>query len=296
MLARPSMEKNTKLIRLAHSPDPDDAFMFWALAKDKFDYSPFRFEHILSDIQTLNERALEGQYEVTAISFYAFPYVSDKYALLSSGCSMGDNYGPMIICPEKNLGKKLSEMKIAIPGKRTSAYLALQMYVSPQPPLLRGDTVGILNVSVETFDEIPRLVAEGKYDAGLIIHEGQLTYQKEGLSLYVDLGKWWFEKHQLPLPLGGNVVRRDLGEAAMKELSQILKKSIQMSLDHRAEAVEYALQFGRGLDLNLADRFIGMYVNELTVDYGERGRKALEVFFAEAHEKGLVPKVDLKFV
>ncbi|MBF0491442.1 MAG: ABC transporter substrate-binding protein [Deltaproteobacteria bacterium] len=282
------MENNQRLIHLAHSPDPDDAFMFWALAKNKFDTSPYRFAHILSDIQTLNERAMEGQYEVTAISFYAFPYVSDKYALLSSGCSMGDNYGPMLICPQKNLSKKLSEMKIAIPGKKTSAYLALQLYW--------GGTGGILDVSVEAFDEIPRLVAEGRYDAGLIIHEGQLTYQKEGLSLYVDVGKWWFEKHQLPLPLGANVVRRDLGEAAMKDLSRLLKKSIQLSLEHRQEAVEYALQFGRGLDLNLADRFIGMYVNELTVDYGERGRKALEVFFAEAHQAGLIPKVKLEFV
>ncbi len=281
------MENNKKLIHLAHSPDPDDAFMFWALAKNKFDHSPYQFEHVLSDIQTLNERAMEGQYEVTAVSFYAFPYVSDKYALLSSGCSMGDNYGPMIICPEKNLGKKLSEMKIAIPGKKTSAFLALQMYASD---------LDHSKISVETFDEIPRLVAEGKYDAGLIIHEGQLTFKKEGLSLYVDLGVWWFDKHQLPLPLGGNLVRRDLGEAAMKDLSRILKKSIQMSLENREEAVAYALQFGRGLDMGLADKFIGMYVNDLTVDYGERGRKALEVFFGEAHALGLIPKVDLKFV
>lgn len=280
------MENKTP-IQLAHSPDPDDAFMFWALAKDKFDYSPYQFTHVLSDIQTLNEKAEQKTYEITAISFYAYPFLADKYALLPSGSSMGDNYGPMVVCKKENLGKKLSEMKIAIPGKKTSAYLALQLF---EPNL------NLKNISVEVFDEIPRLVAEGKYDAGLLIHEGQLTYEKEGLKLYVDLGKWWFEKHNLPLPLGGNVVRRDLGEKVMKDLSRILKQSIQMSLDNRKEAVAYALQFGRGLDMDLADRFIGMYVNELTVDYGERGRKALKVFFGEATERGLIPPVELKFV
>jgi len=280
------MEKRIP-IQLAHSPDPDDAFMFWALAKDKFDYSPYQFTHILSDIQTLNERAEKGQYEITAISFYAYPFLADKYALLPSGSSMGDNYGPMVVCKAGNLDKKLSDMKIAIPGKKTSAYLALQLF----EPKLKPE-----NVSVEVFDEIPALVAQGKYDAGLLIHEGQLTYQKEGLKLYVDLGKWWFEKHQLPLPLGGNVVRRDLGEKVMKDLSRILKQSIQMSLDNRKEAVAYALQFGRGLDMELADKFIGMYVNELTVDYGERGRQALKVFFAEAAERGLIPPIELAFV
>ena len=274
-------------IKLAHSPDPDDAFMFWALAKDKFDYSPYQFTHILSDIQTLNEKAEKGEYEITAISFYAYPFLADKYALLPSGSSMGDNYGPMVVCKQDNLSKKLSEMKIAIPGKKTSAYLALQLF----EPNLKPE-----NISVEVFDEIPRLVAEGKYDAGLLIHEGQLTYQKEGLKLFVDLGKWWFEKHNLPLPLGGNVVRRDLGEKVMKDLSRILKQSIQMSLDNRKEAVAYALQFGRGLDMDLADQFIGMYVNELTVDYGERGRKALKVFFDEATERKLIPPIELKFV
>ncbi len=279
-------------IKLAHSPDPDDAFMFWALAKDKFDYSPYQFEHILSDIQTLNEKAENKEYEITAISFYAYPFLADKYALLPSGSSMGDNYGPMVVVRSEGRGvrgedKPLSEMKIAIPGKKTSAYLALQLF---EPNL------NLENISVEVFDEIPRLVAEGKYDAGLLIHEGQLTYQKEGLKLYVDLGKWWFEKHHLPLPLGGNVVRRDLGEKVMKDLSRILKQSIQMSLDNRKEAVAYALQFGRGLDMDLADQFIGMYVNELTVDYGERGRKALKVFFDEAMERKLIPPVKLEFV
>ncbi len=276
-----------KHIYLAHSPDPDDAFMFWALAKNKFDHSPYEFEHVLSDIQTLNEKAEKGTYEITAISFYAYPFLADKYALLPSGSSMGDNYGPMVVCRSETMSKKLSEMKIAIPGKKTSAYLALQLF----EPNLKPE-----NISVEVFDQIPALVAQGKYDAGLLIHEGQLTYEKEGLKLYVDLGKWWFEKHRLPLPLGGNVVRRDLGEQTMKDLSRILKQSIQMSLENRPEAVAYALQFGRGLDLNLADRFIGMYVNELTVDYGERGRKALKVFFDEATARGLIPPTELKFV
>lgn len=261
--------------------------MFWALAKNKFDASPYQFEHVLSDIQTLNEKAEKGTYEITAISFYAYPFLADKYALLPSGSSMGDNYGPMVVCRPETMSKKLSEMKIAIPGKKTSAYLALQLF----EPNLKPE-----NISVEVFDQIPALVAQGKYDAGLLIHEGQLTYEKEGLKLYVDLGKWWFEKHQLPLPLGGNVVRRDLGEKVMKDLSRILKQSIQMSLENRKEAVAYALQFGRGLDLNLADRFIGMYVNELTVDYGERGRKALKVFFEEATARGLIPPTPLEFV
>ncbi len=275
------------LIKLAHSPDPDDAFMFWALAKNKFDTGPYAFEHVLSDIQTLNEKAERGEYEITAVSFYAYPFLADKYALLSSGCSMGDNYGPILVCPEKNLSKKISEMKIAIPGKKTSAFLALQLF----EPSLNSQ-----NIFIESFDEIPSLVAEGKYDAGLLIHEGQLTFKQAGLKLYVDLGKWWFEKHELPLPLGGNVVRRDLGASAMSEISKILKKSIQMSLANRKEAVAYALQFGRGLDMELADRFIGMYVNELTLDYGERGRRALRVFFNEAAQAGLTPELKLEFV
>lgn len=276
-----------QLIHLAHSPDPDDAFMFWALAKDKFDYSPYQFEHVLSDIQTLNEKAMQGIYEVSAISFYAYPFVANRYALLSSGSSMGDNYGPMIVVPEKNKQKALKDLKIAIPGKRTSAYLALQLF---DPEIKEKQT------TVVPFDEITQQVAEGKFDAGLIIHEGQLTYQNEGLELYVDLGKWWYEKYQLPLPLGGNVVRRDLGVSVMSDLSKILKKSIQLSLENRAEAVEYALAFGRGLNLNLADRFIGMYVNELTVDYGERGRAALKLFMSQAAKAGLIPPTEIQFI
>ncbi|MBL7684897.1 MAG: ABC transporter substrate-binding protein, partial [Deltaproteobacteria bacterium] len=273
-----------KLLHLAHSPDPDDAFMFWALAQNKMDSGNYEFKHILSDIQTLNERAKEGAYEISAISFHAYPSVCDRYALLPCGSSMGDNYGPMVVSKEERNGRSLSDITIAIPGKLTTAYLALQLY---EPHL---------KTVVIPFDEIIDAVLEGKVDAGLIIHEGQLTYAQAGLKKWVDLGEWWFEKHQLPLPLGGNVIRRDLGKAAMSEINAILKKSIQMSLDHRKEAVEYSLQFGRGLDLGLADRFVGMYVNELTVDYGERGRKALRLLFDEAYEKGLLPKIELEFV
>jgi len=273
-----------KKLKLAHSPDPDDAFMFWALAKNKIDSSPYEFEHILSDIQTLNEKAKVGAYEVTAISFHAYPSVADKYALLSCGASMGDKYGPMVVAREERKGRPLSEFTIAIPGLLTTAFLALQLY-EPQ-----------LKTVVLPFDQILEAVSEGKVDAGLIIHEGQLTYSKMGLKVWVDLGRWWFEKYFLPLPLGGNVIRRDLGRPAMLKIGSILKESIEQSLKHRPEAVKYALQFGRGLDLKLADRFIGMYVNELTVDYGERGRKALDVLFREANKAGLLPPVELDFV
>ncbi|MFO1520189.1 MAG: MqnA/MqnD/SBP family protein [bacterium] len=273
-----------KHLKLAHSPDPDDAFMFWALAKNKIDSGPYEFEHILSDIQTLNERAKEGAYEISAISFYAYPGIADRYALLGCGSSMGDNYGPMVVARGDRKGRPLSDFKIAIPGKQTTAYLALQLYEKK------------LNTVVIPFDEIIPAVIEGKVDAGLIIHEGQLTYAKAGLQKWVDLGEWWHERHGLPLPLGGNVIRRDLGEKAMSEIAGLLKKSIEAGLEHRDEAVKYALTFGRGLDLGLADRFIGMYVNSLTVDYGERGRKALRVLFDEAEEAGLLPKVSLDFV
>jgi 1,4-dihydroxy-6-naphthoate synthase len=276
--------QKTKHLRLAHSPDPDDAFMFWALAKNKVNSGSYQFEHILSDIQTLNEKAKEGIYEITAISFYTYPFVADRYALLSCGSSMGDNYGPILIAKEERKNHRLSEVTIAIPGKMTTAYLALQLY---EPNL---------KTVVLPFDEIISAVKNGEVEAGLIIHEGQLTYAKEGLKKWVDLGEWWHERHALPLPLGGNVIRRDLGPQAMGEISKILRESIRMGLQHRKEAVDYALQFGRGLDLNLADRFVGMYVNDLTVDYGEKGRRALEVLFAEAGKAGLVPKFELEFV
>ncbi len=273
-----------KLLHLAHSPDPDDAFMFWALAKGKIDTGPYQFEHILSDIQTLNEKAKQGVYEISAISFYAYPQVCDRYALMACGSSMGDNYGPMVVSKQERKGRALSEFTIAIPGKLTTAFLALQLY---EPHL---------KTVVIPFDQIIEAVAEGRVDAGLIIHEGQLTYEKSGLHSWIDLGQWWFEKHRLPLPLGGNVIRRDLGAKTMSEVAKILKESIRLSLENRPEAVKYALQFGRGLDLSLADQFIGMYVNSLTLDYGDRGKQALKTLFSEAQKARLLPSITLDFI
>ncbi|MCE9624720.1 MAG: ABC transporter substrate-binding protein [Deltaproteobacteria bacterium] len=278
------MEK--PLIRVAHSPDSDDAFMFYALAKDKIDTGKFRFDHVLSDIQTLNQEAMKGTYEVSAISFHAFPQVASRYALLPSGSSMGDKYGPMVIAREKYDPSVLRQKKVAIPGLMTTAFLALRLY---EPNI---------DYVVMPFNEILPAVAEGKIDLGLIIHEGQLTYAQSGLHKIVDLGEWWFEKTGgLPLPLGGNVVRKDLGEENCRKISDILREAIQYSLDHRAEALEYALTFARGMDPKTADRFVGMYVNELTVDYGQRGRSALRRLFEEAVEKKLVPEMpSLQFV
>ncbi len=275
-----------RLIRVAHSPDSDDAFMFYALAKDKIDTGEFRFDHVLSDIQTLNQEALKGTYEVSAISFHAFPQVADRYALLPSGSSMGDRYGPMVIAREAYPPSVLREKKVAVPGLMTTAFLALRLY---EPNI---------DYVVMPFNEILPAVAEGKVDLGLIIHEGQLTYAQSGLHKIVDLGEWWFEKTGgLPLPLGGNVVRKDLGPENCLKVSDILRQAIQYSLDHRPEALDYALSFARGMDPKTADRFVGMYVNELTVDYGERGRAALRRLFEEATAKKLIPEMpSLQFV
>jgi 1,4-dihydroxy-6-naphthoate synthase len=266
------------IIRVAHSPDSDDAFMFYAINTKKIDTKGYEFIDILSDIETLNKEALKGTYEVSAISIHAFPYVADRYALLSSGASMGDNYGPMVVAKEEFPANELKNKKIAVPGTLTSAFLALKLF---EPDI---------NYVVLPFDQIIDAVKEGKVDAGLIIHEGQLTYQDEGLKCIVDLGKWWYEKTGgLPLPLGGNVIRKDLGIEIMKEISEILRESIKYSLAHRDEAVEYALKYARGMTKDKADKFIGMYVNDLTVDYGERGKKAIELFLKEAYEKKLIP-------
>jgi len=265
-------------IRVAHSPDSDDAFMFYAINTKKIDTKGYEFIDILSDIETLNKEVLKGTYEVSAISIHAFPYVADRYALLSSGASMGDNYGPMVVAKEEFPVNELKNKKIAVPGTLTSAFLALKLF---EPDI---------NYIVTPFDQIIDAVKEEKVDAGLIIHEGQLTYQDEGLKCIVDLGKWWYEKTGgLPLPLGGNVIRKDLGIEVMKEVSEILRESIKYSLAHRDEAVEYALKYARGMTKDKADKFIGMYVNDLTVDYGERGKKAIELFLKEAYEKKLVP-------
>ena len=275
------------LIRLAHSPDPDDAFMFYGLATGAVDPGPYEFEHILEDIQTLNERALRGVYEMTAISIHAYPHVADKYQLTTCGSSMGDDYGPMIVTREPATIEQLRGKTIAVPGLMTTAYLVLQL-------LLGKDS---FTPRVVMFDQIPDEVAGGKVDAGLLIHEGQLTYAAQGLDLVVDLGQWWMERTGLPLPLGGNVVRRDLGEKVCREIAQIMKTSIRYSLEHREEAVEYALKFGRGLDEQLADRFVGMYVNEWTLDYGPRGRAAVRRLLAEGAAAGLLPEVgEIEFV
>jgi 1,4-dihydroxy-6-naphthoate synthase len=271
------------LLRLGHSPDPDDAFMFYALAKNKFPTAPYRFEHVLQDIQTLNQRAMKGELEITAISIHAYPYVADKYALTSCGSSMGDKYGPMVIAKRAMAIEELKGKKIAIPGKLTTAFLALQLCL--------GKAGEAFQYEVVHFDQIPKHVKDGKCDAGLIIHEGQLTYKQAGLHLVVDLGVWWHEQTDLPLPLGGNCIRRDLGENGMREVTGILKKSIEYSLEHRQEAVEYALQFGRDLDRKLADQFVGMYVNQWTLDYGPRGREAISLLLKRGAQAGLVPDI-----
>ena len=267
-------------IRVAHSPDSDDAFMFYAINHKKIDLKGYCFEDVLADIETLNKEALKGTYEVSAISIHAFPYVADKYALLSSGASMGDNYGPMIVAKEKFDVSQIKNKKIAVPGTLTSAFLALRLF---EP-----------NVSYEVvpFDQIIPKVKSGEFEAGLIIHEGQLTYKDEGLECILDLGKWWYEKTGgLPLPLGGNVIRKDLGDKVIKDISGILKESIRYSLEHRDEALNYALKFARDMEKEKADRFVGMYVNDLTLDYGERGKEAIVRFLSEAYEKNLIKKL-----
>jgi 1,4-dihydroxy-6-naphthoate synthase len=266
-------------IRLGHSPDPDDAFMFYGLATGAMDSGPYEFEHILQDIQTLNERAMKSELEVTAISLHAYPYVSKNYALMACGCSMGDNYGPMIVAKKPMTIDQLKGKRIAIPGTMTTAYLAASIALGK----------GFRNV-VKPFDEILKYVEAGHADAGLIIHEGQLTYQNQGLVCCLDLGKWWMEKTGLPLPLGGNVIRRDLGMDDMLAVTRLLKKSIQFSLDHRKEAVQHALKYARDMNTQLADQFVGMYVNDWTIDYGEKGRAAVNRLLDEGAAIGMVPK------
>jgi 1,4-dihydroxy-6-naphthoate synthase len=265
--------------------------MFYALAQDPplIDTHGWRFEHVLQDIQTLNQRAMKGELEITAISIHAYPYVADKYALTSCGSSMGDKYGPMVVAPRPMNLSDLRGKTIAIPGKLTTAFLALQLCLGKGGEAFRYEVV--------EFDQIPAYVRDGKADAGLIIHEGQLTYRSLGLHLAVDLGAWWHEKTDLPLPLGGNCIRKDLGRGAMQQVTDVLKQSIQFSLDHRKPAVEYALRFGRDLNRQLADQFVGMYVNHWTLDYGPRGREAITRLLKEGARAGLVPDVgDVEYV
>ena len=270
-------------IRVGHSPDPDDAFMFHALANNKFDTGDLRFVHQLEDIETLNRRAMNGELEVSAVSIHAYSYLLDKYALLSSGCSMGDHYGPMVVARTPLAVSDLPAIKIAVPGTLTTAFLTLKLLYA---------SIGAadkLTFGVVPFDEIIPAVQSGKYDAGLIIHEGQLTFQNQGLHLVVDLGVWWQDRTGLPLPLGGNVVRKDLGTETMHRVSKLIKQSIQYSLDHRADALQYALQYARDMDVTLADKFVGMYVNEWTLDYGDRGRAAVKALLDAGHAAGIIP-------
>jgi 1,4-dihydroxy-6-naphthoate synthase len=267
-----------RLIRLGHSPDPDDAFMFYALAEGLIPTDGFSFEHVLRDIETLNRWAAEGRLEVTAISVHAYAYLADRYRLLPHGASMGERYGPLVVAREPMEPEELPSRRVAIPGTMTSAFLQLQL------------AVGRLDPVVVPFDRILDVVAAGEADAGLVIHEGQLTYGGQGLVRVLDLGEWWDDlTGGLPLPLGANAVRRDLGEDAMVRLSQLLRESIRYGLDHRPQALAHAARYGRGLDDALADRFVGMYVNDRTLDYGADGRAAVAELLRRGHEAGLVP-------
>jgi 1,4-dihydroxy-6-naphthoate synthase len=275
----------TQTIRVAHSPDSDDAFMFYALSQEKVDTGNLHFEHELSDIESLNRRALTGELEVSAVSIHAYAYISDRYALLSSGSSMGDKYGPRLVAKEAMGREDLKGKTVAVPGEWTTAYLALKLY-EPEAGHV-----------VVPFDEIMSFVARGEADVGLLIHEGQLTHEGEGFHLIEDLGEWWYGETGLPLPLGGNVVRRDLGEETIDEVARLIKASIQYALDHREEALAYALGYARDLPPELADRFVSMYVNEWTVDYGETGRKAVRTLLSRGYEAGIIPhKVEVEFV
>lgn len=279
-----------QVLTLGHSPDPDDAFMFYGLAKELIPTDGFKFRHVLQDIQTLNERATRGELDITAISIHAYPHVSEHYALLPSGASMGDGYGPMLVAPEKLSREQIARRKIAVPGTMTSAFLALQLWL--------GKPATALDYVVVPFDRIFAAVRSGTAEVGLIIHEGQLTYRKEGLQLCEDLGAWWSGQNDgLPLPLGGNVIHKRFEPATRSAISRILTASIQFSLDHRTAAVEHALNYARDMGRDLADRFVGMYVNHWTLDYGEKGREAIRRFLGQAFEQGLLPRrQQLEFV
>ena len=285
------MQTTQQQIRVGHSPDPDDAFMFYALAKDKIDTGHYRFEHELVDIETLNRRAFSAELELTAVSLHAYAHVSDLYALCACGASMGDDYGPMVVARQSLAVEDLRSITIAVPGTLTTAFLALRL-------CLGSDFEHV----VVPFDEILDVTAAGQYqdravDAGLIIHEGQLTYSEQQLQLVLDLGKWWMTDTGLPLPLGANAIRKDLGAGAMSDVTRLLRASIHFGLEHRQEALDYALGFGRGLDHDKADTFVGMYVNDWTLDFGKRGRQAVRQLLSRGHESGVIPKlVDPEFV
>lgn len=278
-----SVLPQVKQISVAHSPDSDDAFMFYGLATNKVRVPGLKFSHTLTDIETLNRKALEGFYDVTAISFHAYPYIQDKYALMPCGGSVGEQYGPMVVAQRAIGLDELKNIKVAVPGTMTTAYLGLKLFA----PTIETEVV--------PFDQIIPAVLAGKYEAGLIIHEGQLTYETKGLYRILDLGKWWHELTGLPLPLGGNAIRRDLGERLIVNITSALRASIQYALDHRDEALAYAMQFARDLDSQLADRFVGMYVNKRTLDYGEDGKEAVERLLDMGYRAGVIsmePRVE----
>jgi 1,4-dihydroxy-6-naphthoate synthase len=279
----------TETFTLGHSPDPDDAFMFYAMAANKIDLRGYRFEHRLEDIQTLNERAMRGELHISAVSIHACAYVGDKYLLLPCGASMGDGYGPLVIekhrTQNEDIPERLRGRLIAVPGMMTSAFLALQLYL------------GEFKYVVVPFDEIFETVRSGRADAGLIIHEGQLTYARSGFTKIIDLGEWWKDWTGLPLPLGGNVLRKDIPREIQRDLAEILRESIEFGLNHRAEAVQHSMPYARGMGSDLASKFIGMYVNEFTRDYGEIGREAIRRFLGEAREGGYIDReISIEFV
>lgn len=275
-----------RTISLAHSPDSDDAFMFYGLATHKIDTGGLEFQHVLKDIQTLNEEARKGTYDVTAISFHAYAYIADKYALLPHGASIGDNYGPIVVAHDEIDKSDLARVKIAVPGTLTSAFLAFSIF---QPKF---------DYEVVPFDQIIEAITERRCDAGLLIHEGQLFYEDHGLHKVLDLGEWWHEHTGgLPLPMGGNAIRRELGAETISDVSDLLRQSIRYSLDNREDALQYAMQFAREMEPGLADRFVAMWVNDLTLDYTERGREAVRRLLTEGYERGIIPhKVDVQFV
>ena len=277
-----------RTIHVAHSPDADDAFMFWAMAAGKIDTGGRRYVHELGDIESLNRRALAGELEVTAVSLHAYAYLADRYALLAHGASIGDRYGPRIVARERppaDPRQALAGRLVAVPGELTTAFLTLRLY---QPEARHV---------VVPFDQIEDFVAAGKADAGLLIHEGQLTFADRGLHLWADMGEWWHDETGLPLPLGGNVVRRDLGDELMRAIARDLKASIEFGLAHRADALQHARSYSRGLDVARTDQFVGMYVNAYTIDYGAVGRRAVSELLARAHRAGIIPApVDLAFV
>jgi len=285
MAVKAEQTPGARTITVAHSPDSDDAFMFYGLATHKLETEGLKFEHTLKDIQTLNEDAKNGVYDVTAVSFHAYAYISDKYALLPHGASIGDKYGPIVVTREPRSADEISGMKIAVPGELTSAYLALRIY--------NKDFEHV----VVPFDKIIDAVKAGDADAGLLIHEGQLFYNQMGLHKVLDLGEWWHEKTGLPLPMGGNAIKRDLGPDLMREVSKHLHASIQYSMDNREDALSYAMQFARDMEPALADRFVAMWVNDLTLDYGDRGREAVKRLLQEGYDAGIIPhKVEVDFV